>query len=164
MDLKDYALIKKATLTDIGDAFREKEGSAELVPVPDMAERISALAGGAVEHTTGSLTFSRSNAARTFPHGLSKAPKLFVCFLNGYDEALTVRIVALVYTEQLATLHRFVRTASTFTIQLESATVPGNSEITPELGAVTADENNVYVTATNSQWEAGDYTWEAYTW
>lgn len=46
MDLKDYALIKKATLTDIGDAIREQEGSAELIPEPDMADRVRAISGG----------------------------------------------------------------------------------------------------------------------
>lgn len=46
MDIKDYALIKKATLTDIGDAIREKEGSAELIPEPDMAARVREISGG----------------------------------------------------------------------------------------------------------------------
>lgn len=45
MDLKDYALIKKANLTDIGDAIREKEGSAELIPPLEMPARIEALGG-----------------------------------------------------------------------------------------------------------------------
>lgn len=155
--------IEESTLDDIANAIQEQEGSEEKIPTAEMAARILALGGG-VECTTGSVTFSRGNEARTFPHGLSKAPKLFMCFRDGYDTALTVRIVALVYTEKLATLHRFVRTPSTFTIQFEAGTVPGNSEITPELGAITVDNINVYVAATNSQWEAGDYTWEAYTW
>lgn len=46
MDLKDYALIKKANLTDIGDAIRSKEGSTELIPPLEMPARIEAISGG----------------------------------------------------------------------------------------------------------------------
>lgn len=38
--------IEETTLTAIGNAIREKEGSSELVPVNDMATRISAISGG----------------------------------------------------------------------------------------------------------------------
>ncbi len=38
-------IIDESTLTSIGNAIREKEGSTELVPVTDMAERILALSG-----------------------------------------------------------------------------------------------------------------------
>lgn len=38
--------IEETTLTAIGDAIREKEGSSALVPVNDMASRISAIQGG----------------------------------------------------------------------------------------------------------------------
>lgn len=38
--------IEESTLSAIGDAIREKEGSTELVPVTDMATRISAISGG----------------------------------------------------------------------------------------------------------------------
>jgi hypothetical protein len=38
--------IEESTLTAIGDAIREKEGTAELVPVTDMATRISAIQSG----------------------------------------------------------------------------------------------------------------------
>lgn len=38
--------IEESTLTAIGDAIREKEGSTELVPVNDMASRISAIPNG----------------------------------------------------------------------------------------------------------------------
>ena len=38
--------IEETTLTAIGDAIRGKEGSSELVPVNDMATRISAISGG----------------------------------------------------------------------------------------------------------------------
>lgn len=38
--------IEETTLTAIGDAIRGKEGTTELIPVPDMATRISAIEGG----------------------------------------------------------------------------------------------------------------------
>ena len=38
--------IEETTLTAIGDAIRGKEGTTELIPVPDMATRISAIQGG----------------------------------------------------------------------------------------------------------------------
>ena len=38
--------IEESTLTAIGDAIREKEGSAELIPTAEMAQRIGALSGG----------------------------------------------------------------------------------------------------------------------
>lgn len=41
-------LIEDATLTAIGDAIREKEGSTEVIPVPDMAARIGAIQTGGV--------------------------------------------------------------------------------------------------------------------
>jgi hypothetical protein len=42
-------LIEETTLTAIGDAIRGKENSADLVPVNDMATRISAIQGGGSE-------------------------------------------------------------------------------------------------------------------
>ena len=38
--------IEESTLTDIGDAIREKEGTAELIPVEDMKARILAIQSG----------------------------------------------------------------------------------------------------------------------
>lgn len=39
-------IIDEATLTDIGDAIREKEGSTALIPTSNMASRIRAITGG----------------------------------------------------------------------------------------------------------------------
>jgi hypothetical protein len=52
--------IEETTLTAIGDAIRGKEGSTELVPVNDMATRISAIeaGGGGYEPTAEDLTFT----------------------------------------------------------------------------------------------------------
>ena len=38
--------IEETTLTAIGDAIREKEGTTELIPVTEMSTRISAIQGG----------------------------------------------------------------------------------------------------------------------
>ena len=52
--------IEETTLTAIGDAIRDKEGSSELVPVNDMASRITSLpsGGGGNEPTAEELTFT----------------------------------------------------------------------------------------------------------
>lgn len=56
--------IEETTLTAIGDAIRGKEGSSELVPVTDMATRITSLpsgeGGGGNEPTDEELTFTRA--------------------------------------------------------------------------------------------------------
>ena len=39
----DKILIEKSTLTDIGNAIREKENSNDPIPVKEMAKRISTL-------------------------------------------------------------------------------------------------------------------------
>lgn len=86
MDLKDYALIKKATLTDIGDAIREQEGSAELIPGPDMDERILALAGGGVNFDTIVEVEENSftNSAEVHEYFVSKIQtEIFVALLLG---------------------------------------------------------------------------------
>lgn len=59
-------LIEETTLTAIGDAIREKENTTELVPVNDMATRISAIQGGGAElpdeayNVTGNCTYKFS--------------------------------------------------------------------------------------------------------
>lgn len=52
--------IEDTTLTAIGDAIRDKEGTTELVPVTDMATRITSLpeGGGGNEPTDEELTFT----------------------------------------------------------------------------------------------------------
>lgn len=54
--------IEETTLTSIGDAIRGKEGTAELIPVTEMATRISAIqgggSGGGNEPTAEELTFT----------------------------------------------------------------------------------------------------------
>jgi hypothetical protein len=53
--------IEETTLTAIGDAIRGKEGTTALVPVNDMATRISAIeTGGGGDITAEDLTFSGS--------------------------------------------------------------------------------------------------------
>ena len=86
MNLKDYALIKKATLTDIGDALREQEGSAELIPGPDMDERILALAGGGVNFDTIVEVEENSftNSAEVHEYFVSKIQtEMFIALLLG---------------------------------------------------------------------------------
>lgn len=46
MGYENYALIKKSTLTEIGDAIREKTGSTELIDPANFASEISDISGG----------------------------------------------------------------------------------------------------------------------
>lgn len=62
--------IEETTLTNIGNAIRDKEGTSELIPVTDMATRIAAISGGA-EVTELSIT---SNGTYTAPEGIGYSP------------------------------------------------------------------------------------------
>lgn len=42
--------IEESTLSAIGNAIREKEGSTELVPVPEMSTRILAIESGSSDY------------------------------------------------------------------------------------------------------------------
>ena len=50
--MSKYA-INDTTLTAIGDAIREKEGSIEPIPVAAFAERIAAISGGGETYPSG---------------------------------------------------------------------------------------------------------------
>ena len=60
--------IEETTLTAIGDAIREKEGSTELIPVTDMSTRISAISGGS-DPIIESLEIT-TNGTYTAPEGV----------------------------------------------------------------------------------------------
>lgn len=65
--------IEETTLTNIGNAIRDKEGSSALIPVTDMATRIAAIesGGGGAEVTELSIT---SNGTYTAPEGIGYSP------------------------------------------------------------------------------------------
>lgn len=50
--------IEETTLSNIGDAIRDKEGTSDLIPVNDMASRISAITTGGNEPTDEELTIT----------------------------------------------------------------------------------------------------------
>ena len=162
MNLKDYALIKKATLTDIGESIREVEGSVELIPPLNMPERIKALGGSGVEYTTGRVTYPAGYAPKTITHGLSKAPKLFGLVMDGYNTALNTNICGLIYTEYISGLFRNSSTEEPGVVFMAPYTVPGIS--LPENNAIIVNDTQVEIRETNRKWTAADYTWEAYTW
>lgn len=59
--------IEETTLTAIGDAIRDKEGSSELVPVNDMADRISAIqSGGSSEELEKILNIPEGSCSQKF--------------------------------------------------------------------------------------------------
>lgn len=61
--------IEETTLSNIGDAIRDKEGTSDLIPVNDMASRISAITtGGGNEPTDEELTITGDCSYR-FAHG-----------------------------------------------------------------------------------------------
>lgn len=163
MELKDYALIRKATLTDIGDGIREQEGSTEDIPPDEMGDRVRALVrGGGVEYTTGRVTYQSNYGAKTITHGLSQAPKLFVLVMDGYTTALNTNLCGLIYTEYISGLFRNNSTEEPGVVFMSPYTVPDIA--LPEYNAIIVDDTQVEIRETNRKWTAADYTWEAYTW
>ena len=160
MNLQDYALIKKATLTDIGDGIREQEGSTAGIPPDEMKPRILALGGSGVEYTTGKVTFAGDVNSKTIFHGLSKAPKLFILKWDEYDTTMSMKLNMALYTESVSSIWAGAQTTITFNGMY--ATVPG--VYIPGYGAMTADDTSVMISTVARSWNAGDYTWEAYTW
>lgn len=152
--------IEEATLTGIGDAIREVEGSTELIPPLEMPERIKALGGAGVEYTTGTATFARSYSAQTIAHGLSKSPKLFFLYWENYTTTTTVYKSFVVYTEKVAS--SYSGSTTVITLNENYTSVPGI--YAPNYSDISADETNVYITGTARQWESGTWRWEAYTW
>lgn len=76
--------IEETTLTAIGDAIREKEGTTALVPVNDMATRISAIQGGGGGADIPEEAFlATGNCAYRFANGG------WDWFLNSYINKLT---------------------------------------------------------------------------
>ena len=84
--------IEETTLTAIGDAIREKEGTTELVPVNDMATRISAIQGGGGDIPEEALTLSGDLSYRFAAGGWD-------WFINQYGSRLTsTNVTSLSYT------------------------------------------------------------------
>ena len=158
--MDEKVFIKKSTLTSIGDAIRNKEGSTDPIPGAEMPARIEALGGGAVEYTTGTATFAQNNAAKSIKHGLSKAPKLFFLRWDKYQTDYSLYLNAALYTENISCIWCGASANITFTGMY--TTVPG--AYTPGYGAMTADNENVNITEVARSWMAGDWTWEAWTW
>lgn len=152
--------IEKSTLTSIGEAIREVEGSAELIPPLDMATRVKALGGSGVEYATGKVTFAKDVNSKTIQHGLPKAPKLFVLRWDQYDTTMSMLLNMALYTEHISGIWAGSQTTITFNGMY--ATVPG--VYIPGYGAITADDTSVMISDVARSWNAGDYTWEAYTW
>ena len=160
MNLKDYALIKKTTLTDIGDGIREQEGSTEGIPPEEMKARILALGGSGIEYTTGTVTFTRNYDKKSIEHGLSKLPKLFFLYWNEYTQSTSICLTCVYYTEKVAGV--MFGSATEVLFNPAYATMVGVN--VPTYGGVTVNNNTVDISAVARQWEAGDWTWEAWTW
>lgn len=161
MDLKDYALVRKATLTDIGDGIREQEGSTEGIPPDEMGDRVRALArGGGVEYATGKATFAANVDSRKINHGLSKAPKIFFLYWDKYKTDYSLQLNAALYTENISCVWRGAADKITFNGMY--TTVPG--AYIPGYGAIEADETSVTISNVATSWKAGEWTWEAWTW
>lgn len=151
--------IEESTLDDIANAIQEQEGSEEKIPTAEMAARIKAL-GGAVEYTTGTLTFGVNYQGKTIPHGLSKAPKLFYLYWENFDKSTSVRLTFAIYSPK----HGSVWYGGSTEVAISGGrpTIPG--VYADPYSAISADGTNVNITATARQWEAGNWIWEAWTW
>lgn len=74
--------IEETTLTNIGNAIRDKEGTSELIPVTDMATRIAAIDGGNAELPAEALYITGDCAYRFAKDGWN-------WFLNEYGNQVT---------------------------------------------------------------------------
>lgn len=80
--MSDYILIRKSTLTNIGNAIRTKKGTSALIDVPDIPSEISSISGGSSETDVaeildGSVTsMSNSEATRIVTSGLANRNSL----------------------------------------------------------------------------------------
>lgn len=151
--------IDESTLTSIGSAIREKEGSEALIPMVDMAERIKALGGSGAEYTTGKLTFVSNTDAITIQHGLSKPPKFFIFKFDDIVAFAMNAMVMAVYTEFISTL---IAASTTGKFTPWTSYVPGATS--PEYWIMSMDETNIKIATVTRSWAGGDWTWEAWTW
>jgi len=151
--------IEESTLDDIANAIQEQEGSEEKIPTAEMAARILAL-GGAVEYTTGTVTFTQSYAGKTIPHGLSKAPKLFVLYWEDVENSYHPYLSFVTSTEYLG----YICYGGGTEHGLRSAYITHYGCSNPTYGKMTVDDTNVSIAEVARQWRAGNWIWEAYTW
>ena len=144
----------------IKTAIEEKGQDLSGVPFTAYAEKIAEIKSGGVEMTSGSFLRVSGYDALTLAHGLSKPPKLVVCFYRGFETYYGVYLAGFTYTDKVATLYRFNSTTAA-TMGAIAITKEGAH---PTYGAITADGENIYVGSPPNQWTKGEYDWEAYTW
>ena len=118
--------------------------------------------GGGVEYTTGRVTYPYAYGGKEIPHGLSKAPKLFLLYMDGYNTALNTNICGALYTEIIAGIIRNSNEETVTIVFVPPYTVPGLP--LPVNNAIIVDNEKVTIDNPNRRWTAGDYTWEACTW
>lgn len=76
--------IEETTLSNIGNAIRDKEGTSDLIPVNDMASRISAITTGGNEPTDEELTITGNCSYRFSNNGWS-------WFIDKYGDRITTK-------------------------------------------------------------------------
>lgn len=149
------------TKASIKASIEEKGQDLTNVPFTAYADKIAEIKSGGVEMTSGSFTRGQSYSFTPIAHGLSKPPKLVLCFIKDYATRTGVYLCGFMYTDKMATVYRNSSTTEPAISSLYN-TVP--NYIGSTYGAVTVDETNINMTQTSQQWTAGDYEWEAYTW
>jgi hypothetical protein len=172
MAIADKLTELQATKTAIKTAIEGKGQDLTNVPFTDYAEKITAIesgGGGGVEGTSGITTIASGYHNLTIAHGLSKAPKLFSCFIKGYTEPKDGKWevnlpVGFTYTDKIAVYWMQHSTSGLNIIPRDnnSITLPGIKNST--YATITVDDTNVYIKGHSSPWRAGDYDWEAFTW
>ena len=133
------------------------------IPFTRYAEKITAIesGGGGIEKTSGSFTRGGGYNFTPIAHGLSKPPKLVLCFIKDYATKTGTYVCGFMYTDKVTTVYRNSSTTEP-AISAVYNTVP--NYIGSTYGAITVDETNISITQTAQAWTAGDYEWEAYTW
>ena len=155
------------TLNEIKSAIKiaieEKGQDLTNVPFTQYAEKITAIegGGGGIEMTSGNFTRDSSYTFTPIAHGLTKQPKLVLCFIKDYATKTGTTVCGFMYTEKIATIYRNTSITEP-SIGAQHITVP--NYITPSYGSISVNDTNISIIQTSSAWTAGDYEWEAYTW
>jgi hypothetical protein len=163
MAIADKLTELQATKTAIKTAIEGKGQDLTDIPFTRYAEKITAIegGGGGIEMTSGSFTRGGGYAFSPIAHGLTKPPKLVLCFIKDYATKTGTNICGFMYTDKVATVYR---NSSTSIPDISAVAITVPNFIIPTYGAVSVDETNISVMQTAQTWTAGDYEWEAYTW
>jgi hypothetical protein len=173
---------KLQEILNIKEAIREAAEIEEGVPFDGFAaviEELKNATGGGVgniEYNSGEFDLDNTKTSTdtgagsfTFNYGLSKSPKILICFQKDFTTAkahLTWHC-GFIYTNKIATCYRGTSgTDPGYIGPTDISTYEDGVSNSSEYNKVEIDEENqtISVTKLYRGWRSGAYTWEAYTW